>query len=215
MPRYDRHLLAQAQLAIEITRAGETVRAGGDVIGRQAWTLVRLEALYELAYLRVFAAWETVLEGVFFRSLCGYASRAGQETLVTGTHYPTLDAAERAVLAWEGAAFLLWHNPGRAIRRCQHFIRSGAPNFPAIQEATVNSHRTRLEYLASVRHRIVHEQKDARQKFNDATTALTGRTYAAARPGKFLRDWDRSTIPPRRWLDITINELVNLTGQMV
>src|SRR5437867_174062 len=117
MPRFDLGLLAQAQLAIGIARAGEIVRATAGLVGRTQWTISRLEALYELAYLRVFAAWETCLESLLCRSLCGYASSAGQETLVPGVlpagvagpYFPTLAAAEKFVLGT--APFKLWHNP--------------------------------------------------------------------------------------------------------
>lgn len=71
-----------------------------------------------------------------------------------------------------------------------------------------------LEHLAAIRHRIAHDQKDARTNFDTASSAIAGRTYPGARPGKFLRDTDRSS-PPRRWLEVTTDDLVNLARQMV
>lgn len=220
MPPFDIALSAQAQLAIGIAAAGETVRVAGGPIGREQWTVKRLEALYELAYLRVFAAWEMCLENMLYRSLCGYASGAGQETLVggvlpagmAGQYFPTLAAAEAAVLG--PAQFKLWHRPTDVINRCRRFIRSGA-GFPALQETTIASNVARLEYFAFVRHRIVHDQRDARQKFDVATLAIAGRAYPASRPGKFLRDRDMSGPVPRRWLEVTTSELVSLVAQMV
>jgi hypothetical protein len=212
MPRFDRALSAQAQTAIAIVRAGETTRISGGSIGRAQWSRVRLEALYELAYLRVFSAWENCLESIFFRSLCGYASSAGQETLVVGQHYRNLATAEGTVLG--NASFLLWHNPTKVINRCRQHIRSGVPGCPGLQETVISSNVTRLEQLASIRHRIVHDQDDAKQKFDLASLSIAGRIYLASRPGKFLRDWDNSS-PPRRWLDVTIGELVGIAGQMV
>lgn len=172
-----------------------------------------LEALYELAYLRSFAAWEMCLEAVFYRSLCGYASAAGQETLVRGPYYSTLSSAEAAILR-PGHTYALWHNPHHVIARCHGFIRSGA-GCPSLQESTLSSNVSRLEHLAHVRHRIVHEQSDARRKFDLATINLAARTYPTSRPGKFLRDWDTSTSPQRRWLEVMVAELTNLVGQMV
>src|SRR5690349_6946789 len=139
------------------------------------------------------------LEAVFYRSLCGYASVLGQETLVTGGYYPTLAAAEAAVLK-PGYSYTLWHNPQHVIDRCRKFIKSGSPGCPSIQELTISSNFSRLLNLSYTRHRIVHEQSDAKYKFDMATLQLAGRTYPAARPGKFLRDWDTSTRPHRRWL---------------
>src|SRR5260370_42213333 len=98
MPRFDRALHNQAQSAIAIVRAGEIAHVSGGAAIRKEWSVVKLEALYELAYLRVFAAWEMCLEAVFYRSLCGYASAAGQETLVSASYYPNLAAAASALL---------------------------------------------------------------------------------------------------------------------
>ena len=152
------------------------------------------------------------MEAIFYRSLCGYASTAGQEMLVSGRYYPTLPAAESAVLS--GRSYALWHHPQKVIDRCRSFIRSGI-GCPCVQEATIASNFTRLVHFASTRHRIVHDQADAKRKFDAATTYMVGRTYPASRPGKFLRDWDTSTSPPRRWLDATIADLTSLTRQIV
>jgi hypothetical protein len=212
MPRFDRQLLAQAQTAVAIARAGETAHLSGTALVRAAWSTPKLEALYELAFLRVFAGWEACLEAVFYRSLCGYASSAGQETLLSGAYYPSVAAAEAAVLGTR--SFVLWHNPNAVVARCQQFIRSGR-GYPSLQEITISSNLTRLVHLASARHRIVHDQADAKRKFDDAALHFAGRTYPASRPGKFLRDWDRSTAPARRWLEVTISDLTGLASQIV
>ena len=157
---------------------------------------------------------DTHLEAIFYRSLCGYASTAGQETLLTGAYYSTLAQAEAAVLG-SRRTYVLWHNPTAVIGRCRNFIRSGVPGCPSLQENTIASNLTRLEYLSSARHRIVHDQADARSKFDAATINLVGRTYPASRPGKFLRDWDTSGPVQRRWLDALTQELIGLASQMV
>src|SRR6266851_4350285 len=154
MPRFDRDLSVQSRLALEIVSAGEIARASSDAPVRRQWTLNKLEALYELAYLRIFVAWEECLEAIFYRSLCGYASKSGgQETLVAGLtgvvpgrHYRSLAASETAVLG--GLQFKLWHNVDKVIRRCQKFIRSGK-GFPAVQENVLSSNRARLAHLES------------------------------------------------------------------
>jgi hypothetical protein len=215
MPRFDLALSAQANLATSITLAGETMRQSGGSLGKREWSIVRLEALYELAYLRVFAAWETLLEDIFLRSLCGYATTAGgQETLVGGAKYFTsIAAAEAHVLG--GKQFMLWHNPAVVIARCRQHIDPYAPGCPRVQELTIASSINRLVHLSAIRHRIVHDQADALNKFNAATVAIAaGRLYAAGRPGKFLRDWDNS-IPRKRWLSVLLDELISYASQMV
>jgi hypothetical protein len=213
MPRFDLVLSSQANAAIAIVRAGEIAHASGGPTIRKEWSVGNLEALHELAYLRAFAAWEAFLEAVFYRFLCGYTSTAGQETLVSGNYYPSLTAAEVAVLGPK-KTYLLWHSPRVVIARCQQYIRSGK-GFPARQETVLASHVARLDSFAATRHRIVHDQADARRKFDAATLHIAGRTYPASRPGRFLRDWDHSTLPPKRWLDVAIDELAALAGQIV
>src|SRR5207302_1182411 len=112
---FDQALLAQARSAIGVVRAGEITRSQGNAIAKSEWSITRVEALYELAYLRLFSAWEMCLEAILYRSLCGYASKAGQETLISGTYFPSIATAEAAVLA--GQSFMLWHNPGKVLQK--------------------------------------------------------------------------------------------------
>lgn len=128
IPSYDMYLREQTQLAIGIAKAGEISRSLGDMNIQREWSRARLESLYELSYLRIFNAWEYCLESIFFRSLCGYASNAGQETLVAGNYYRTITSAETAVLG--GSAYMLWHDPTKIINRLRTHIRSQDPNFP-------------------------------------------------------------------------------------
>jgi hypothetical protein len=212
MPRFDLALSGQAQLATGIVSAGEISRLSSVTTIRKEWSATRLEALYELAYLRLFAAWETYLEAIFYRSLCGFTSSAGQEQLIRGAYFSSIAAAEADVLG--GNAYALWHNPQRVIDRCKRYIKSGV-GCPCVQEVTITSNLTRLEHLAATRHRIVHDQKDAKNKFDLATLHIAGRTYLASRPGKFLRDYDTSKSPQQRWLEVAVTELSSLMAQMV
>jgi hypothetical protein len=86
---------------------------------------------------------------------------------------------------------------------------------PALLETIISSNQARLDALAAVRHRIVHDQKDAKMKFDQATLLLVGRTYPASRPGKFLRDSDTGAAPPRKWIETAVIELTGLAGQMI
>jgi hypothetical protein len=39
--------------------------------------------------------------------------------------------------------------------------------------------------------------------------------YHLSRPGKFLRDWDTSTAPRKRWIDVTIDEMTAIIRQLI
>jgi hypothetical protein len=77
------------------------------------------------------------------------------------------------------------------------------------------SNLARLEAFAAIRHRIAHGQDDAKTKFDAATMLLAGKRYYGSRPGSFLREFDASLTPSRRWIEIISNELVGLISQIV
>jgi hypothetical protein len=87
MPRLMPPLVGELESAVDgaaaLAQAGETIRASA-LVGSDAWrelTPRRLELLYEMAYLRLFIAWETFVEESFLRFLCGYRAPAGAPVL--------------------------------------------------------------------------------------------------------------------------------------
>jgi len=197
-------------MAHSVVLSGERAK----ILSRSDWTPKKIEYLYELAYLRLFAAWETTIESVFLRMMCGHSTRFGQtERLTVGTYCRSLRDAEMAVLA--GNRYVLWHNAGIIVQRCQNHFRRRRIGAPPIMEAIISSHRARLDAWAAIRHRIVHEQNDARVRFDQASTMFAGRTYPASRPGKFLKDFDGRSTPPQTWIETAISELSGLASQMV
>jgi hypothetical protein len=210
LPRFDKELMAEARMAHSIVLSGEhaKIQIRGD------WTPIKIEYLYELAYLRLFSAWEATIESVFLRMMCGHATGSGRiERLKVGPHCRSLYDAELALL--DGKRYVLWHDAGDIIQRCQKHFRKRRAGASPILEAVISSHQARLDAWAAVRHRIVHEQNDARIKFDRASNLFAGRTYPASRPGKFLKDLDRSSTPPKTWLMTAIDELTGLARQMV
>ncbi|HET6325260.1 MAG TPA: hypothetical protein VFG04_11345 [Planctomycetaceae bacterium] len=159
------------------------------------------------------------------RSLCGYASSAGQELLhptiqakiAPVKHFRTLDDA--AMEVWGPKGFALWHNVNTVISRCQKYIASpsSVPAVPlaiGLQEQILSSHVAKLEQFGVIRHRIAHDQKDAKDTFAKTALALTGKSYRGNRPGKFLREQtphDSSL----SWLRSIIGELESLAKQML
>jgi hypothetical protein len=211
MPNLDTAFAREAQKAIELVRAGERIRvlAGAGSELSRTWPASRMEALYELAYLRIFVAWEVFLEATFLRYLCGYSSVThGQAALVSGiTFYSTLQAAELAVLGKQ--QYFLWHNPTTVVNRCKGHILNGR------HELVISSNLTRMQYFGDIRHRIAHLRDDVKQKFDTVTTNLATKTYKGSQPGRFLRDWVSGSSPATRWLEAIAGELTGLAGQII
>jgi hypothetical protein len=209
MPPLAVHFARRISEALALAQAGDLAAAvRQDNPLRDEWYVSRVELLYELAYLRIFIEWKLFLEQTFLRYLCGYVSRGGQIcSPISGSFCATLQAAESILLG--GRPFALWHDPLRVINRARQLL-AHCPH-----ENVIGSHAARLVDLAAVRHRIVHGQSDAKQKFDLATLNLAGRRYRGARPGRFLRDWDNSGTTVRRWLSALGLELGNLAQQIV
>jgi hypothetical protein len=201
MPPLATELRREVVNSLDLATAAETIR------GEPDWGLARIELLYEFAFLRVFLGWEQYLEKTFLRYLCGYQSTLGVCTPVPGTvPFPTLATDEAALLG--ARQYVLWHKPSTVITRARQFWSA------SFHELVVQSNQPRLEYMASVRHRIVHAQDDAIRNFDQATMALAGRRYRGARPGRFLRDWNIGVSPQERWLVTLSNELASLSAQI-
>lgn len=155
---------------------------------RRELTHVRLGHLYEAAYLRVFAKWETFLEETCLRHMIGYTSPMyAPMPMMTGIK--TLSVARTQLYGTRD--YLLWHNPRLAARRAStHLVNSPV-------ETVLYSSIQSLEWMAAVRHRIAHDSDDARSKFDAATMGLAGQRYRGGRPGLFLRSPSSGS---QRWL---------------
>src|SRR5690606_29504570 len=108
--------------------------------------------------------------------------------------------AARAML-YGGQDYLLWHNPAHMIKRGRRFFISGR------HENIISSFQASLDAFARIRHRIAHDQLDARIKFDAAAMTLAGRRYPGSRPGMLLRDWTTFNGARVRWLERIGDEL--------
>lgn len=199
---------AACDTAFALAAAGERVRAAGGAIAREQLTVHRLEYLYEIAFLRIFIAWEDFLEESFVRYMCGFGGTAGRAARLGGAAYfPTISAAKAALYGTH--QYLLWHSPKTIIARSKGYFSAG------FHETVLLSNQTRVDWFSNVRHRVAHGQEDAQKKFDVATMSLNGRRYRASRVGRFLRDSDTSQTPPVRWLESIASELAALAFQVV
>lgn len=179
---------------------------------RAELTPLRVAALYEVAFIRLFVRWEVFLEQSFLRLICGYAMPTNGQRMdgmpysLVASRLPTLTAANGAVLG--GQDFVSWARPDPVITRSRAFVSDGP------HEAVLGSVRARLRWFADIRNRVAHSSEHARRQFDVATVSLAGRRYPAGTPGRFLRDWTPGISPPERWLASIGSELTNLAEQI-
>ena len=210
MPRYLPNLSREFKVEIdkavffvrELETASVVLKVGGNVSARIEAS--SLELAYELAYLRIFVAWETFLEQVFLRLMCGYVRRGSvQEPLIAGTDYcRTILIAERRLLG--SRQFVPWHNPNSVLRTVRQFFLNGG------FELVISSAQSELNKYAAIRHRVAHAQDHARKEFDRVSMSLTSRRYKASRPGRLLRDNFQDGGQPIRWLVKISYELLGL-----
>ncbi|MGZ0008309.1 hypothetical protein [Burkholderia gladioli] len=195
--------------ALELSSAAELVRiaAPAGSQGRRLFNYSKLEAIYELTYLRIFALWEKFLEDTFHRLLCGYMTGGNVIAMAPNqSRAPTLTAAGQRVL--NGKQYVLWHNPDVVINRSKVFFIS-APH-----ESVTSSALASIKRLADFRHHIAHATPDTLQKYHQATMALVGARYGNS-VGHFLRTMtvDPVTNVQIRWLHVLADQLVSLSQQ--
>jgi hypothetical protein len=210
MPPLSTKFRAAVAKALALAYAAEltmTSSPSGSPIRKQ-WHVVRVELLYELAYLKLFIEWEWFLEQSLLRYMCGCVSHCYSPIAAAalGAFCSSIASATKTVLV--GRSYALWHNPKLVSDRARQWL-SNCPH-----ETVIISQKSTLENFAAVRHRIAHGQSDAKAKFDSATMALAGRRYRGSSAGRFLRDWDTSTSPQVRQLETLGNALAGLAGQI-
>lgn len=190
--------------AIDLAKSFEIARATSPVqsTAYTELTVVRIERVYELAFLRMFAQWEVFLEDVTARYLIGYVSPVYTPSLLISK--PTTLAQGRTVLA-DGRDYCLWHNPDHVISR----VAKRLDACPV--ESVVRSSRSNLQAMAAIRHRVAHHSLDARRKFDAATMTLDGVRIRGGHAGRFLRREKATSV---RWLDHLASQMRGLAGQI-
>lgn len=207
LPRYDQKFSREVSFALSYIQRLELAKTNLSVYRLNALTARDVEFSYELAFLRIFLAWEILLEESFLRFSCGYAHGGGQEPLAAGkTYHRNIVNAGSALLGKR--KYVLWHNPADVLIRVRQIF------YGSRYEMIVASAQTHLEKCAAIRHRIAHAQEHAQQQFDTVTMSLAGKRYPASRPGRFLRDWQPSSLPPKRWLSALSDDLISLALQI-
>ncbi|MFJ6156615.1 hypothetical protein ACIQF8_14015 [Pseudarthrobacter sp. NPDC092184] len=168
----------------------------------------QMEALYEAAYLRIFAAWEVFQEDATVRLMAGAASPTYQPKAPSGASlHPSLKAARLSL--YSGSQFLLWHSPTKAITRISRVL-DGSPI-----EVELSNSQNRLQHLGNIRHRVAHSSDDADAKFKVAALDITGISFSGS-PGKLLRAHDATDpLNLKRWIFVITNELLEIAGRCV
>lgn len=141
-------------------------------------TRIGIEIITELAFLRIFIAWENFLEASFIRYLVGARSpsKYRPRRLISPrnmSHALDILSSDREIINWNSASLV--------ILRAERCFREGEPYKNAIQAATLD-----LNDMNTIRNRIAHKSKISKDKFNSFIRRKFGHGRRGMTPGRFL-----------------------------
>lgn len=134
--------------------------------------------IMELAFLRIFLAWEDFLEQSFVRYMCGGMTASGFRPQLY-VHPPSLEHAHDILRGQR--PFVEWSNGGDVLQRARLFFKNGYPYDPAIAGALEE-----LDDMRILRNGIAHRSTTAIKAFEDLARKLLGHRPRGLVPGLLL-----------------------------
>lgn len=166
---------------------------------------IQLEIIVEMAFLRIFIAWENFLEESFIRYAVGAASPSGYtpDTLV---HPRNIGHALELVLS--GRDYVPWNSASEVTRRSLPYFQNGEPYRSALDTVAIE-----LDEMNTIRNRITHKSVNSKSKFNAFIRRKFGHGVRGMTPGRFLLTFPTSS-PPNTYLDYYI-EVIRIASSMI
>jgi len=168
-------------------------------------TRIQVEIVTELAFLRIFIAWENFLEESFIRYSVGAESPSGyrpNRLIEPGNMGHALE------LISSGREYTKWNSACEVISRAEAYFRDGEPFKNAIQGAT-----TDLNDMNTIRNRIAHKSPISKGKFNDFVRRKLGYGRRGMTPGRFLLT-PLNSLSADTFLDYYVN-IIRTTGRII
>ncbi len=139
----------------------------------------QVDLIFELAFLKIFIAWEQFLEDTFARYMCGASSLSGRKP----TRNATARYLDRALsIIYGGQPYADWTSVDVVVERANRFFDRGEPYATPLQSAT-----TELRNMKKIRNHIVHHSKKSREDFNRLLVSVYGFRPQGMTAGRFLR----------------------------
>ena len=173
-----RELGSTIQTALELARRAPTLHWDDGAGSLERIGIRRVENVAELAMLRVQLGWETFLEDVFVRYMCGARTAAGFAPVLLGPRQRTLGDAMATLLG--GQPYLNWSIVNTLNRAATHF-NAGAPF-----STTLAVVRTAVIEFNAIRNRIAHSSEFSRNEFRSVVLNHLGYVPRGMSSGRFL-----------------------------
>jgi len=173
-----RDLGTAVQVALELARRAPTLHWDDGAGNLERIGVRRVENVAELAMLRVQLGWETFLEDVFVRYMCGARTAAGFAPVLLQPRERTLSDAMSTLLGTQ--LYLNW-SITNTLARAGTFFNAGAPF-----ASTLAVVRTAVVEINAIRNRIAHSSEFSRDAFRAVVLNHLGYVPRGMSPGRFL-----------------------------
>lgn len=167
----NRHIVSSDALILRAKNAG--------------MTNIHVEMITELAFLRIYIAWENFLEESFKRFLAGASTTSGK-TLKRNVVPLNMDVALKLLSG--GRDYATWTSPSDVIGRAEIYFKDGEPFKSGLQPIV-----SVLNEMNVVRNRIAHRSPTSQKKFATLIRTAFGHGVTGMTPGRFLSSMNANT----------------------
>lgn len=140
---------------------------------------IQVEIITELAFLKVFIAWEFFLEESFIRYLVGAKSPSGYSP-ERSVNPPNMEIAKKIILG-QRREYIKWNSASEVIARSEIYFKDGEPYGSVLKGAAID-----LNDMNVIRNRITHMSTISKDKFNNFVRRRFGHGIRGMTPGRFL-----------------------------
>lgn len=140
-----------------------------------------VKIITELAFLRIFIAWECFLEDSFIKYLVGAPSLSGRNNPKSFVNPPNIEKAREILLGERKRGYIGWNSANTVIHRANIYFKGGEPYSSALTPFI-----TEIDDINTIRNRIAHKSKKATQKFNEFIRREFGYGTRGMTPGRLL-----------------------------
>ena len=170
-------------------------------------TRKRRDALLELAFFRVYLAWESFLEESFILHLLG--ARVGGKRAPHRFAFPPSETAAKEWVIPESQRYARW-DATMVSSRALRFFRGGYP-----YTETLRSSQSVLDEARTIRNAVAHDSEKARHKFEDLLRRQKQTIPIRSTVGAFLGTTVLESIPPTSFLEVYLSRLLFLASKIV
>jgi len=167
----------------------------------------RRDQMTEMAFLRAFLAWESLVEESFILYLSGQKPPSGR-----APNRYAFPPNHRTAIDWvvpEGRRYARWTVVAEISQRAERFFQGGRPFAPVLR-----SNLNMLEEVRIIRNAIAHKSVSTREKFESFARTKLGTLPPNLSVGAFLGTTAPGSFPPISFLEFYVAK-IDLAAQQI